>query len=102
MIAYARWAFYAHGHDKGIRDSRLSGWERIRDRTGKIPPGLDERPELNDVEGALWALYVTIKHGCQSIGYVELDAYQRATGGALSPWECDLMIAIDKTRLAGD
>lgn len=46
----------------------------------------------------MWEKYLAIKKGCESIGYVEIDAYQRLTGAELEPWQVDLMLELDVVR----
>ena len=81
-----------------MKESRLTLWQRVKDRTGKDPQGLDERPDISPEAGALWSLYVLIRSGCDRVGYMEIDSYQRVTGERLTPWEADIMIAIDQAR----
>ena len=53
-------------------------------------------------EAYLWELYVAIKAGCDTVGYVELDAWQRVTGNRLAEWEISAMIQIDQVRKQHD
>ena len=88
--------FYAHGYDKGSSLQRIEVWNRIKERTGKWA-GKD-KPELPESIEHLWQMYVEIKNGCERVGYVELDAYQRMMSIELNQWEVSLMIDLDIAR----
>jgi len=72
----------------------------IYKRTGKKPQGLAEKPDLPSEAAYVWGLYVEIRAGVESVGIVELDAYQRLTGVNISPWECSVLLQIEGTRKA--
>jgi len=57
-----------------------------------------DQPEIPQDLEYLWLEYIDIRNGCENIGYVEIDAYQRVTGSTLIPWEIDLMIKLDSIR----
>jgi len=55
-------------------------------------------PVLPDNLKHVWKEYGDIRKGCENIGYVELIAYQQATGNRLSPFECSLMLDLEVAR----
>lgn len=58
-------------------------------------------PRMNEAVSYLWQMYVDVKSGCESIGYIEMDAYQRVTRRVMDGWEIDAMIRIEQARKAG-
>jgi len=46
----------------------------------------------------IWGIYIDLRKGCDNVGYVELDAYQRVTGLLLSLWEIELLLDVDLIR----
>lgn len=97
MLTFARWMFYANGYDKDSKITRLQAWEQAQ-RSGAIVEALETKPILSGEADYLWEMYTEIKGGCDKIGYIELDAYQRVTGDALEQWEAKLMIQLDLER----
>lgn len=57
-----------------------------------------DQPDLPELGEYLWHEYVDITNGCEKVGYLEIDAYQRVTGSKLTPWEISLMIKLDSIR----
>ena len=66
-----------------------------------MPKGLADKPDMPEEAAYLWSLYVEVKTGCDSVGIVELDAYQRLSGVPLSPWESEVILQIENKRKAG-
>jgi len=46
----------------------------------------------------LWQEYVNIKSGCESVGWLEIGAYQKATRRTMDSWETEAMIGIEQAR----
>jgi len=62
---------------------------------------------LPDCAAYLWLWFLELHRartgngfGPNPIGYVEIDAWQRVTGRKLSPWEVDMMFALDGAFMA--
>lgn len=55
-------------------------------------------PDFSQDVAILWEKFIKLNKGCEQIGYVEIDAYQRITGNTLEHWEIDLVIEIDSMR----
>lgn len=90
--------FYAHGYDEGSKITRIAQWEHVEKTSGHKPEKLLNKPILQDDLVYLWEIYLEINSGCDNIGYIELDAYQRVTGTLLDNWEAGLMLQIDFIR----
>ena len=55
-------------------------------------------PEFGGDVAIIWAKYLRLNKGCDSVGYAEIDAYCRLTGDNVNPWEIDLLIDLDVMR----
>ena len=83
--------------------TRLETWRRIEKRErerGKevYLKELEERPRLPHALRYLWDEYWQIKRGCEAVGVLEIDAYQRLTGSAFDAFEFDALLEIDLKR----
>jgi hypothetical protein len=65
---------------------------------GIAPEELANKPVFSANIQMMMELYVDIQRGCSTIGYEELDCYQRVVGVKLKQWEVSLMISIDIIR----
>jgi len=92
--------FHAHGKDKGATKSRYELWTAIKLRTGKVKKELQDKPPLRDELSYLWTMYVDLRQGCDKLGWVEIRAYEEATGDKLTAWESKLLLKIDKVRFS--
>jgi len=87
---------YANGYDEGSKVSRIKQWEQVKKSSNIETEGLKDKPELNPDLSYLWDMFIEMRRGCDKIGFLEIDAYSRATGIELTSWESSLMIEVDE------
>jgi hypothetical protein len=75
--------------------------------TGKMPQMLVDAPELPEGLQSLWAAFLELHDsrgstgwGAARITFMDMDAWQRVTGGRLAPWQIDLIRRADNIWLA--
>jgi len=87
------------GYDKGSRLSRFDMWSRVQENTGVKIDDLTP-PFVANENMYLWKMYLEIYKGCDIMNWSILDAYQNLSSVKLTPFEANLMIDIEKLRLA--
>ena len=71
-------------------------WNRIKESSGKDIGEI--KPDLDYKTVYLWNEYMAIKSSCETLGLIELDAYQRIYGIEFSPWEASVMLELERLR----
>lgn len=61
---------------------------------------MESQPVLDSNLVYIWDYYLDIKKGCDTVGYLEIDAFQRVAGVDFTPWEASMILELDKVRKA--
>lgn len=94
--------FYAHGYEKGAKQSRLTQWQEIQKRTGKSISWIEERPQCPGELHYVWDIYLNIRKGAESVDYNALNNYVNLTGDRLNSNEINLLLDVEYIRRSDD
>lgn len=104
LVTFARHQFgLLKQHGGGTLRDHLESVER---QTGKTPDKLIP-PDFPDAVGHLWEWFIDLDRarpsggfGPSAISYAEIDAFARLTGAEPTPFEVDVLRALDREYLA--
>jgi len=94
--------FYAHGYEKGAKQSRLALWQEIQRRTGKPISWIDDRPICPNELAYVWDIYLSIRKGAETVDYNALNSYVNLTGDRLNSNEINLLLDVEYIRRNDD
>jgi len=92
----------AHTCQQGFKKTRLATQLEIQKRTGKPSSFIADKPKCPYEMLYLWDLYNKVLKGCETVGYVELNAFNSVSGYKLNNQEIDILIEVDILRRRRD